>query len=111
LLVSHLKSTSPKHIFAGYLTAILELVNTHHDLYCLGGYYYDDYMAFQNDYPIALYPDVALEVSFCDSGGTLNRNGFCTANLTEAEVKKLFRKSIKRIILLDNTKLESTFLL
>lgn len=111
LLALQLNDYSPKQIFTGSLAAILELVNGPHSVYCLGGYYSDPHMAFQNDSKIDLYPDIHLEVSFFGSGGVKNRAGFCTSSLVDAEQKRnLLQKTGKKIVLLDDTKFESTSL-
>jgi len=111
LLALQLNNYSPKQIFTASLAAILELASSPHSVYCFGGFYSDPHMAFQNDSKIDLYPDIRLDVSFFGSGGVKNRNGFCTSTLIDADLKRtLIEKSNKNIVLLDDTKFESTSL-
>ncbi|MCB5952444.1 DeoR/GlpR family DNA-binding transcription regulator [Enterococcus sp. BWT-B8] len=111
LLAAKIQKLSEKQIFTGSLAAILELVNSQHQIYCFGGRYAFNDMAFHNDTSIELYPDIQLDLCFFGSSGVQNREGFCTSSLVDAEIKrKLLKKSAKKIVLLDNTKFESTSL-
>lgn len=111
LLAAKLRQLPEKQLFTGSLAAILELANSAHQIYCLGGRYAANDMAFQNDTSVELYPDIQLDLCFFGSSGVQGREGFCTSSLIDAELKRtLMKKSTKKIVLLDNTKFERSSL-
>lgn len=111
LLAAKLCSLTEKNIFTGSLAAILELANSHHQLYCFGGHYAFEDMAFRNDTSAELYADIQLDVCFFGSSGVQHRQGFCTSSLMDAELKrKLLKKSTKKIVLLDSNKFQQSSL-
>jgi DeoR/GlpR family transcriptional regulator of sugar metabolism len=111
LLATQLKALPKKQIFTGSLAAILELVNSEHALHCFGGQYSAEDMAFRNEAGKEMYPDIHFDVCFFGSSGVKNRQGFCTSSLVDAQAKRMMlRKSTKNIVLLDETKFQSSSL-
>jgi DeoR family transcriptional regulator of aga operon len=111
LLANQLKIFQQKQIFTGSLAAILELVNSNHTIHCFGGQYYSEDMAFRNDLGKEMYPDIHFDICFFGSSGVKNRQGFCTSSLVDAEAKRMMlRKSTMNIVLLDDTKFQSSSL-
>lgn len=111
LLAAKLRQLPEKQLFTGSLAAILELANSDHQIYCFGGRYTANDMAFQNDTSIELYPDIQLDICFFGSSGVQGREGFCTSSLVDAELKRrLMKKSTKKIVLLDSTKFKKSSL-
>ncbi|MBL1226424.1 DeoR/GlpR family DNA-binding transcription regulator [Enterococcus sp. BWR-S5] len=105
LLAAKLRHLPEKQLFTGSLAAVLELANSAHQIYCFGGRYAANDMAFQNDTSIDLYPDIQLDICFFGSSGVQGRGGFCTSSLVDADIKRrLMKKSTKKIVLLDSTK-------
>lgn len=111
LLAKQLLSFDQRQIFTGSLAAILQLIKGHHLVHSFGGQYSAGDMAFRNDTGKEMYPDVQFDLCFFGSSGVKNRKGFCTSSLVDAESKRMMlRKSIKKVVLLDNSKFETTSL-
>ncbi|MBV7390428.1 DeoR/GlpR family DNA-binding transcription regulator [Enterococcus sp. ALS3] len=111
LLASKIAQLSSRQIFTGSLAAILELAIAHHLLYSFGGQYNAEDMTFRNDTGKEMYPDIQFDVCFFGSSGVKNRNGFCTSSLADAEAKRLMlKKSSKKIVLIDDSKFQTTSL-
>lgn len=111
LLAKQLLPFHQRQIFTGSLAAILQLVNGHHFIHSFGGQYSASDMAFRNDTGKEMYPDVQFDLCFFGSSGVKNRKGFCTSSLVDAESKRMMlRKSLKKVVLLDNSKFETTSL-
>lgn len=110
LLAKKMLSLEEKQIFTSSLAAITQLANGHHKLFCFGGEYSPDDMAFRNS-GSEIYPDIQFDLCFFGSSGVKNRKGFCTSSLIDAEAKRrMLKKSTKTIVLLDHTKFEKTSL-
>ncbi|EOH87934.1 DeoR/GlpR family DNA-binding transcription regulator [Enterococcus pallens] len=111
LLAKRLLPLDQRQIFTGSLAAILQLTNGRHLIHSFGGQYSASDMAFRNDTGKEMYPDVQFDLCFFGSSGVKNRKGFCTSSLVDAESKRMMlRKSLKKVVLLDNSKFETTSL-
>lgn len=86
-------SLEEKQIFTSSLAAITQLANGHHKLFCFGGEYSPDDMAFRNS-GSEIYPDIQFDLCFFGSSGVKNRKGFCTSSLIDAEAKRRMLKNL-----------------
>lgn len=112
VLASLISKTENKRIFTGSIAAILELLNSNNDIYCLGGKLSFEDMAFHGSLAGEPFPNIQMDICFMGSSGVKNRNGFCTSSFSDAEIKRQFlRKSMTKVVLLDSSKFESTSLL
>lgn len=61
-------SLEEKQIFTSSLAAITQLANGHHKLFCFGGEYSPDDMAFRNS-GSEIYPDIQFDLCFSAPAG------------------------------------------
>lgn len=112
VLASLLSKMENKTIFTGSIAAILELIRSSNDIYCLGGKLSFEDMAFHGSLAGEPFPNIQMDICFMGSSGVKNRNGFCTSSFSDAEIKRQFlRKSTTKVVLLDSSKFELNSLL
>ncbi|MBO0454581.1 DeoR/GlpR family DNA-binding transcription regulator [Candidatus Enterococcus murrayae] len=110
LLAKKIVPLEKKQLFTSSLAAISQLAIGQHKLFCFGGEYSPADMAFRNS-GSEMFPDIQFDLCFFGSSGVINRKGFCTSSLIDAEAKRrMLKKSTKNIVLLDYTKFEKTSL-
>lgn len=112
MLAHGLKKYDNKTIFTASLASILELMKSKNTLYCFGGKFSYEDLAFQGDFRSELYANIQLDFCFFGSSGVKGRAGFCTSSFTDAELKRnLLKRSTKKIVLLDSSKFQQSSLI
>lgn len=107
MLANLLRKSQNKTIITGSLASILELIKSSNDVYCLGGKFSYEDMAFHGSLAGEPFPNIQMDICFMGSSGVKGRNGFCTSSFVDAEIKRQYlRKSTKKVVLLDSSKFE-----
>ncbi|KRN27961.1 DeoR family transcriptional regulator [Lactobacillus selangorensis] len=98
-------------IITSSLLSLIALQNSHEEIFSTGGKYSINDMSFQGDQTYNLYTDTYFDFSFVGSSGVLGRDGICSSNFADAEMKrKMIANSNVCIALVDATKFKQSSL-
>lgn len=111
LLSTLIKELDNKIIITNSFPALQELILSKNKVISTGGEYSPHDMYFRGEFAKNNLQHLAMDICFMGTSGVLNRDGICSTNFYDVDVKREFlKRSRKSIVLLDSSKFNKSSL-